>query len=102
MPTIEKRRIAADADESAPSLHADEWAEASERLRKRGWLRPGGTAEHLALSEEGSAVRQAIEEATDRLSVVAYEAIGEDGCDLLRGLTRPFSRAVVDASGMGG
>jgi len=81
---------------------ADEWAEASERLRKRGWLRPGGTAEHLALSEEGSAVRQAIEEATDRLSVVAYEAIGEDGCDLLRGLTRPFSRAVVDASGMGG
>jgi hypothetical protein len=28
MATIEKRRIAADANESAPSLHADEWAEA--------------------------------------------------------------------------
>jgi len=80
----------------------DEWAEATERLVERGWLRPGGTAEHLALSEEGSAVRQSIEEATDRLSVVAYEAIGEDGCDLLRGLARPWSRTVVDASGMGG
>ena len=80
----------------------DEWAAATERLRVRGWLRPGGSAEHLVLSEEGTAVRSAVEEATDRLSVVAYEAIGEDGCDALRGLARPFSRTVVAASGMGG
>jgi hypothetical protein len=80
----------------------DEWEAAAERLRVRGWLRPDGTAEHLALSEEGTAVRGAIEEATDRLSVVAYAAIGEDGCDTLRGLVRPFSRTVVAASGMGG
>ena len=38
-------------------------------------------------------MRQAIEEATDRLSVYAYEAIGEEGCDTLRGLARPL-RAV--------
>ncbi len=80
----------------------DEWTAATTRLRDRGWLRPGGSAEHLALSEEGAAVRGAIEEATDRLSVVAYEAIGEDGCDTLRGLARPLSRTVVAASGMGG
>jgi hypothetical protein len=80
----------------------DEWSAAAERLRDRGWLRPGGTAEHLALSDQGTAVRQDIEEATDRLSVVAYEALGERGCDTLRGLARPFSRAVVAASGMGG
>ena len=80
----------------------DEWAAATERLRGRGWLRPGGSPEHLALSEEGAAVRGAIEEATDRLSVVAYEAIGEEGCDALRGLARPLSRTVVAASGMGG
>jgi hypothetical protein len=78
------------------------WAAATERLVARGWIRPGGTAEHLTLSTEGAAVRAAIEEATDRLSVVAYEAIGEDGCDSLRGLARPLSRAVVAASGMGG
>jgi len=80
----------------------DEWAAASERLRDRGWLRPAGTAEHLALSEAGTTVRNAIEEATDRLSVAAYEAIGEDGCDTLRGLVRPLSRTVVAASGLGG
>jgi len=78
-----------------------EWAAATERLRDRGWLRPVGTVEHLALTDEGAAVRSAIEEATDRLSVVAYEAIGEDGCDSLRGLVRPLSRTVVAASGMG-
>jgi len=80
----------------------DEWEGASERLRDRGWLRPEGTAERLALSEEGTAVRAAIEEATDRLSIAAYGAIGEDGCDALRGMARPLSRAVVAASGLGG
>jgi len=79
-----------------------EWTAAAERLVARGWLRPGATAEHLALSDEGAAVRQSIEEATDRLSVAAYAAIGEDGCDMLRGLVRPLSRTVVAASGMGG
>ncbi|MGA2836339.1 MAG: hypothetical protein ABSF84_07070 [Acidimicrobiales bacterium] len=80
----------------------EEWASATERLRERRWVRPAGSAEHLVLSEEGAAVRQAIEEATDRLSVAPYEAIGEDGCDTLRGLARPWSRQVVAASGMGG
>ncbi len=79
----------------------DEWAAATERLRDRGWLRPGGANEPLALSDEGAAVRGAIEEGTDQLSVVAYEAIGEDGCDVLRRLARPFSRTVVAASGLG-
>jgi len=79
----------------------DEWADATERLQGRGWLRPGGSPEHLVLSEEGAAVRGAIEEATDRLSVAAYEAIGEEGCDALRGLARPLSRTVVAASGLG-
>ncbi len=79
----------------------EEWADAADRLRGRGWIRPAATPEHLALSEEGAAVRQDIEVATDRLSAYAYEAIGEEGCDTLRGLARPFSRAVVDASGLG-
>jgi hypothetical protein len=79
----------------------EEWAAAATRLVERGWLRPEGTAEHLALSEEGAKVRGAIEEATDRLAVPAYEALGEEGCEQLRGLVRPFSRTVVAASGLG-
>ena len=77
------------------------WAAAADRLRQRGWIRPAGAAEHLTLSEEGAAVRQDMEVATDRLSVFAYEAIGEEGCDTLRGLARPLSRVVVDSSGLG-
>jgi len=77
----------------------DEWEAASDRLRSRGWLRPAGTADRVALSEEGSTVRAQIEEATDRLSAHGYEALGEDGCAELRGLARPFSRAIVAASG---
>jgi len=80
----------------------DQWDAAADRLRSRGWLEPAGVSGDLALSEEGAAARQAIEDATDRLSVVAYEAIGEDGCDTLRSLVRPLSRTVVAASGMGG
>ena len=79
-----------------------EWEAAAGRLRDRGWLRPSADADHLSLSDEGAAVRHDIEEATDRLSVFPYEAIGENGCDRLRGLVRPFSRTVVDAAGLGG
>lgn len=78
------------------------WDAAAERLRDRGWLAPSDGDAPAKLSPEGTAVRTAIEEATDRLSVVAYQAIGEDGCDLLRSLVRPLSRTVVAASGMGG
>ena len=78
-----------------------EWGQAATRLRERGWLNPSGPDERITLSEEGVAVRQDIEEATDRLAVFAYEAIGEEGCDALRGLARPLSRKVVDASGLG-
>ena len=80
----------------------DEWSAAAARLRDRGWLRPAGTAEHLALSDEGAGVRTAIEEATDRLAVHAYEALGEAECERLRGLVRPLSRTVVAAAGLGG
>ena len=80
----------------------EQWNAATERLRGRGWLRPGGSAEPLALSDEGAAVRRSIEEATDQLSVVAYQSIGEEGCDHLRRLVRPLSRTVVAASGLGG
>jgi hypothetical protein len=79
----------------------DQWDAAADRLRSRGWLEPSGPAGELALSGQGAAVRQSIEDGTDRLSVIAYEAIGENGCDTLRALVRPLSRVVVAASGMG-
>ncbi len=72
-----------------------EWEAATARLVERGWLRPPPSAGPAVLTEEGASVRRQIEEVTDRLSVPAYEALGEDGCAELRALVRPASRAVV-------
>lgn len=69
----------------------EEWATATERLRGRGLLN-GDT-----LSAEGTALRQHIEDRTDARALPAYAALGEDGCERLAELARPFGRAVTDA-----
>ena len=61
------------------------WAEATESVRARGWL------------DDGGAHRQAIEDTTDRLSLAPWEALGQEGCDRLRALVRPWSKAVVES-----
>ena len=82
-----------------------EWEAGVDRLRRRGWLQPAGagdaTSTVVALSEHGATVRQEIEDATDRLALPAYEALGDEGCAELRKLARPFSKAVVAAAGFG-
>ena len=81
------------------------WDAGVDRLRARGLVETGTpTAAHpapLALTADGTSLRQQIEDQTDRSAVVAYEALGEDVCAELRALARPFSRAVVDAAGFG-
>ena len=73
----------------------DEWTAACDRLIDAGWLRPDGT-----LTEEGAEHRQWVEDRTDQLAVVAYEAIGDDGCERLRELVRPLSRAIIEGGGL--
>lgn len=70
----------------------DEWLVAVERLHERGLVRPDGSP-----TDEGLALRQHVEDATDRAALRPYEALGEEGCRRLRELTRPLSRAVVEA-----
>lgn len=77
-----------------------EWDDGVTRLRGRGWLEPAADG-GLSFTTEGHAVRQRIEDMTDRRAVFPYQALGEDGCDELRALVRPFSRIVVDAAGLG-
>ncbi|MFI0452958.1 hypothetical protein [Actinomadura sp. 6N118] len=69
----------------------EEWDATEERLRERGLL-DGDT-----LSAEGKALRQRIEDLTDTLALPAYTALGEDGCERLAELARPFGRGVVGA-----
>jgi len=72
------------------------WAAAEERLRERGVLAADGS-----LTEAGSELRAAVEHRTDAASVDAYEALGDDGCERLRSLCRPLSRAVVEGGPFG-
>ncbi len=74
----------------------DEWAAGEERLRSRGWLDGEG-----GLTEEGRTHRQWVEDRTDALAVPAYEVLGEDGCERLRTLGRPLSKAIVEAGAFG-
>ena len=76
----------------------DEWSDGVERVRSRGWLDDGPD---LRLSPTGLAARQRVEDETDRLAVRPYGAIGEAGCAELRTLSRPFSRAIVEAGAFG-
>ena len=75
------------------------------RLVDRGLVEVAGARDgpaSVVLSRARAvSVRQGIEDATDRLAVFPYEALGEEACAELRTLTRPFSRAVVDAAGLG-
>jgi hypothetical protein len=82
------------------------WEAGVDRLVARGWLSPPDAAASTGgsgpgLSDEGASVRAAIETDTDRLAAVPYDALGDAACAELRGLVRPFSRAVVAASGLG-
>ncbi|MGW0804806.1 SCO6745 family protein [Nonomuraea sp. NPDC002799] len=70
---------------------AADWATAEAGLQDRGLL-DGDT-----FTPEGQAMRQHIEERTDALAMPAYTALGEDGCERLADLARPFGRRVVDA-----
>jgi hypothetical protein len=74
----------------------DEWDACVDGLRARGLVDGDG-----ALTEAGRTHRQWVEDRTDAQSLFAYEAIGEDGCDELRRLTRPYSQAIVGGGEFG-
>lgn len=91
---------AASGEVSAAALKAtrgwsdDQWAEAVADLVARGLIDPDP---ELRLTDEGVALRRRLEDATDRLALPAYRALGEDGCAELARLAAPLSRAIVDA-----
>lgn len=67
----------------------EQWAEASERLRSRGLLDGDG------LTEAGTALRQRIEEDTDRLDSSPWQHLGEQRTARLIELCKALSRTVV-------
>jgi len=70
-----------------------EWAQAVQRLRERGWLTQGP---ELAFTPAGQERREAVERTTDELAVVPYAALGPENCAELRSLVRPYSLALAE------
>lgn len=68
----------------------DAWHQAIGSLGARGLVEVDG-----AFTEAGAALRQHVEDRTDALAVAPWEALGADGCDELRTLVRPLSKAIV-------
>jgi hypothetical protein len=69
------------------------WQDATDDLRRRGWLEPGN---ELRFTASGAQRRQQIEDGTDALSSAPYEVLGEERCAELRGLVRPWSKAFAE------
>ena len=72
-----------------------DWQAAEAALADRGLVEAGDG--EATLTEAGRAHRQWVEDQTDARALPAYEALGEDGCERVRTLARPFARAVIDA-----
>ncbi|MEU4396610.1 hypothetical protein [Kribbella sp. NPDC023855] len=70
----------------------EEWAEAEEDLRVRGLLDADGV-----LTEAGRALRQQVEETTDRLAEQGWSAFGDSNAEELDRLVRPISGAIMAA-----
>ena len=85
--------VPAEALRTTRAYSEAEWAEGVRSLAARGIVEADGS-----FTERGQAQRQAIEQRTDDSSVAPYEALGEDGCERLRALARPFSRTVSEAA----
>jgi hypothetical protein len=74
----------------------DAWATAVGRLAERDLVEDDGT-----FTDAGTALRQHLEDQTDVLALSPWEALGAPGCDELRGLVRPLSKAIVAGDALG-
>lgn len=73
-----------------------EWEAAVAHLAARGAVDDAG-----AFTDDGARLWQHIEERTDALALAPWAALGQDGCDELRGLVRPLSKAIVESGTFG-
>ncbi len=72
------------------------WDASVAKLAGRGLVTTDG-----AFTAAGAARRQHVEDRTDVLAVAPWLRLGADGCDELRGLVRPLSKAVVNSGAFG-
>ena len=74
----------------------EQWDASVERLRARGWLTTDG---ELTLTPAGHAYREEIEARTDARNALAYDALGNDGCERLLELGETIGAALLADGG---
>jgi hypothetical protein len=74
----------------------DAWRAAVAGLADRDLVDADG-----AFTAAGAALRQRIEDQTDAAALGPWRALGEEGCDELRSLVRPASKAIVQSGSLG-
>jgi hypothetical protein len=79
--------------QSTRGWDSETWDAAVEGMRSRGWL---ADAPDLVLTEWGTRQRKEIEDQTDLLVADPYAALGDDGCEELRALARPWSKLFAE------
>lgn len=67
----------------------EQWSAAVDSMHSRGWTTD---ADQLGLTEWGRARRQELEDNTDALAAAPYAKLGDERCEELRSLVRPWSR----------
>jgi len=72
----------------------EQWDEAGAAMVDRGLLDADG-----GFTAEGAALRQRVEDATDRMALAPWRHLGQEGSDRLRELVRPWSKAILASGG---
>jgi hypothetical protein len=72
------------------------WDASVAGLAARGLVDSAG-----AFTDAGAALRQHVEARTDAMALAPWVALGPEGCDELRGLVRPLSRAITEGGTFG-
>jgi hypothetical protein len=70
----------------------DEWAAAHQALQARGWIDASG-----AVTDAGRAVRDRLEDTTNRLAAPIVAGMGAEAAGELIGLLRPLAEAVIES-----
>ncbi|MGK2949205.1 MAG: SCO6745 family protein [Acidimicrobiales bacterium] len=82
--------------QSSRSWADDDWDASVASLQARGLVAADGT-----FTGAGSSLRRHIEDRTDALALAPWAHLGEEGCDELRSLVRPLSKAIVGSGTFG-
>jgi hypothetical protein len=84
--------VPADVLRTSRHWSEEDWADAMDRLRTRGWLDGDG-----GFTDAGRTVSDDVEARTDALAMAPWDALGSEGCERLASLLQEPIRHITEA-----